>query len=513
MRVTGLGHASALIETRYGSVLTDPWVNPAYFGSWFPFPDNSELDWDRIGQADYLFFSHLHRDHFDPQHLRRHVSKKATVLLPNFPTTELEDRLRELGFRSFVHTENDQVLDLDGLQVSIQSLISPTDGPIGDSALWLSDGQTILLNQNDARPSDLSMFAKLGRVDAHLLQFSGAIWFPMVYDLPKRAKQALGATKRARQFDRTLRYIDDLQARYVFPTAGPPCFLDDELWGFNDIFGDESNIFPDQQVYLDWLREQGRDNGRLLLPGTVAEVSAPDCPVSHPISAAELDSLFADKAGYLLEMKARRQPAVEVAKQGWAHPEIDVLAELTAWFTPLLEEADHMAAGINGGVRFTARDAERGDIDIILDFVSREVRVYDGEKVRYRFQTRRAYLEQLIHEHEIDWVNSLFLSCRFTATRIGPYNEFVYTFFKCLSEERLNYAEGWFAEAANDDETIAMGGYGFQRRCPHLKADLARFGEVDGNVLTCQMHGWKWNLDSGRCISSVGRPIRTEGRL
>src|SRR5258708_4456351 len=98
MRVTGLGHASMLIETRFGSILTDPWVNPAYFGSWFPFPDNSGLDWDAIGRADYLFISHLHRDHFDPAHLSAHVSKDATVLLPAFPTTELRDRLNELGF-------------------------------------------------------------------------------------------------------------------------------------------------------------------------------------------------------------------------------------------------------------------------------------------------------------------------------------------------------------------------------------------------------------------------------
>ena len=512
MKVTGLGHASAFIETKHGSILTDPWVNPAYFGSWFPFPDNSELDWDHFGQADYLFVSHLHRDHFDPEHLKRHVSKKATVLLPNYATSELEDRLRELGFSSFVKTNSEEVVELDGLSIMIQSLTSPTDGPIGDSSLWLSDGETILLNQNDARPSDLTMFAKLGHVDVHLLQFSGAIWFPMVYDLPKRAKQALGATKRERQFDRSLRYIDDLNASYVFPTAGPPCFLDDELWGFNDIFGDESNIFPDQSVYLSWLEDKGRSNGRLLLPGTVAQVTEPGCPLEHPISDAEVDKLFTDKTAYLLDMKARRQPAVEAAKLTWAHPELDVLAEIKAWFTPLLEEADHMAAGINGGIRFTARDEERGDIDFILDFVTREVRPYNEEKVRYRFQTRRAYLEQLVHEHEIDWVNSLFLSCRFTATRIGPYNEFVYTFFKCLSEERLNYAEGWFAEAANDDETIEMGGYAFQRRCPHLKADLVRFGEVDGHTLTCQMHGWKWNLDSGKCITSVGRNLRTEGK-
>jgi UDP-MurNAc hydroxylase len=513
MRVTGLGHASALIETKYGSVLTDPWVNPAYFGSWFPFPDNSQLDWDTIGQADYLFVSHLHRDHFDAEHLKRYVSKKATILLPDYPTSELEDQLREVGFTSFVNTQNDEVFDLDGLQVMIQSLISPTDGPIGDSSLWLSDGDAVLLNQNDARPSELTAFAKLGHVDVHMLQFSGAIWFPMVYDLPKRAKQALGATKRARQFDRTLRYIADLEASYVLPIAGPPCFLDEELWGFNDIFDDESNIFPDQMVYLNWLEERGRHNGRLLLPGTVAHVTEPGCPVEHPISDADVEKLFADKAGYLLEMQARRQPEVEAAKKTWAHPEIDVLAELKEWFTPLLEEADHMAAGINGGVRFTATDSERGDIDFILDFVSREVRPYTDEKVRYRFQTKRSYLEQLIAEHEIDWVNSLFLSCRFTATRVGPYNEYVYTFFKCLSEERLNYAEGWYAEAAHDDETITMDGWAFQRRCPHLKADLKRFGHVEGNVLTCQMHGWKWRLTDGKCITSVGHPMRTEGKV
>src|SRR5882724_9806130 len=246
MRVTGLGHASVLIETAHGSVLTDPWVNPAYLGSWFPFPDNSQLDWDAIGRADYLFVSHLHRDHFDA------------------------DDLREIGFRSFVKPESEEVVDLDGLQIMIQSLISPTDGPIGDSSLWVRDGATTLLNQNDARPAELSAFTELGPIDAYLIQFSGAIWFPMVYELPKRAKEALGKTKRDRQFDRSLRYIDELGARFVFPTAGPPCFLDEELWGFNDIFGDESNIFPDQSVYLSWLAEQGHDEARLLLPGSIA---------------------------------------------------------------------------------------------------------------------------------------------------------------------------------------------------------------------------------------------------
>jgi UDP-MurNAc hydroxylase len=397
----------------------------------------------------------------------------------------------------------------------IQSLISPTDGPIGDSSLWVYDGQYRVLNQNDARPSELDAFTELGPVDAYLVQFSGAIWFPMVYELPARAKQALGLSKRERQFDRTLRYIEECKARFVFPTAGPPCFLDEELWGFNDIFGDESNIFPDQRVYLDFLESKGHDEGRLLLPGTVAALDMPGCPVEHPISDAEVDKLFTDKQSYLRTMQARRMPEVQALKQTWAHPEVEILPALQEWFTPLLQEADHMARGIDGGVRFTAEDSgyegARGDVDILLDFVAREVREYAGEKVRYRFRTRRAYLEQLIHEHEIDWVNSLFLSCRFSAHRIGPYNEFIYTFFKCLSEERLNYAEGWFAEqnATEAAETITLDGWDVQRRCPHLKADLTRFGSIEDGVLTCQMHGWKWRLSDGKCMTSVGHNIRS----
>ena len=516
MRITGLGHASVLIETARGSILTDPWVNPAYFGSWFPFPDNSELAWDRFGTADYLFVSHLHRDHFDAAHLRKYVSKRATVLLPDFPTSQLEDELRECGFTSFLKPDNGEVLDVDGLQVMIQSLVSPTDGPIGDSSLWVSDGVQTVLNQNDARPAELDAFRALGPIDGYLVQFSGAIWFPMVYELPARAKQALGKTKRDRQFDRTLRYVEEAGARFVFPTAGPPCFLDEELWGFNDIFQDESNIFPDQTVYLDYLRDKGHDEARLLLPGTVALLDEPDCPVTHAVDPATIFASVETKTAYLRAMQARRMPEVEATKAAWAHPELDITEALTAWFTPLLAEADHIAYGVDGGVRLTLADETRGDVDILLDFRARAVRAYAGEKVRYRFRTRRAYVEQLIHEHEIDWVNSLFLSCRFTAQRIGPYNEFVYVFFKCLSEERLNYAEGWFAEqnAGEAAETISLDGWELQRRCPHLKADLSRFGRIaaegrNGDVLTCQMHGWRWRLSDGKCLTSVGHDLRS----
>jgi UDP-MurNAc hydroxylase len=512
VRITGLGHASLFLETSAGSILCDPWVNPAYFGSWFPFPDNSQLEWERFGRADYLYVSHLHRDHYDPETLRRYVDKNATVLLPEYPTDELHDALADLGFRRFLRTVNGEVHDLDGLQILIQALTSPTDGPIGDSSLWVSDGQYRLLNQNDARPTELGAFAELGPVDAHLLQYSGAIWYPMVYELPENAKRTFGEQKRARQFDRTVRYIDDLKAEYVFPIAGPPCFLDPELWQFNDIFDDPGNIFPDQKAFLEFLAAQGRDNGRLLLPGSTADLTAEECPVRHPVSEAEVARIFDEKEAYLREYQARQRPVIEAEKASWAQPDLDLFARLKERIEPLLRDADQIAAGINGPIRCTAVDAERGDVDLVFDFVARELRHYDGEKVRYRFQTRRALLESLVAQGEIDWVNSLFLSCRFSAHRIGPYNEFVYTFFKCLSEERLHYAEGWYAEQSTDDEDIALEDWVVQRRCPHLKADLSRFGKIDDGILTCQMHGWRWRLEDGACLSSVGHGLRCRPR-
>ncbi|MDR7324914.1 MULTISPECIES: Rieske 2Fe-2S domain-containing protein [Catenuloplanes] len=512
MRVTGTGHASMRIDTAAGSILTDPWVNPAFFASWFPFPDNSQLDWESLGKVDYLYVSHLHRDHFDAENLKRFVSKKAAVLLPEYPTSELEDELRELGFRSFIKTKNEEVVELDGgLKIMIQALISPTDGPIGDSSLWVEYDGVRLLNQNDARPSDLSRFAELGHVHAHMLQFSGAIWYPMVYELPEAAKRAFGKQKRERQFDRTWRYIDDLKADHVFPIAGPPCFLDDSLYQFNDIFGDEGAIFPDQSVFLTEYAKVGGTNGVVLLPGSESVLNAEGgIETTHPVP---VDEFFANKAAHLEEMRERKRPIIEAEKASWRHPEIDVLAEMKRRIEPLLEESIYMAKGVGGPVRFDLVGYDGESVEsIVVDFPGKQVRPYADEKVRYRFKTERALIEHLLFTGEVDWVNSLFLSCRFSAARIGQYNEFVYAFFKCLSTERLQYAEGWYDEheRAVEAESIELGDWEVQRRCPHLKADLSRFGIVDGDQLTCQLHGWRFDLPSGRCLTSVGHKIRAD---
>ncbi|HEY7033822.1 MAG TPA: Rieske 2Fe-2S domain-containing protein, partial [Thermomicrobiales bacterium] len=53
-------------------------------------------------------------------------------------------------------------------------------------------------------------------------------------------------------------------------------------------------------------------------------------------------------------------------------------------------------------------------------------------------------------------------------------------------------------------------GYRIQRRCPHLRADLSRFGSIDNGVLTCALHGWQFDLATGRCLIADDRPLSTQ---
>jgi UDP-MurNAc hydroxylase len=511
--VTFLGQAGLYIETAAGSILCDPWFNPAFFGAWFPFPANDGIDPGRIGEPTYLYVSHLHHDHFDPRFLREHVSKETTVLLPDYPLDKLEVELRELGFQRFIHSKDCEPFELPGgLRAMIMALVAPTDGPIGDSALLLDDGEVRLLNMNDSRPIEPEKLLTFGPVDVHFLQFSGAIWYPMVYEFPEKAIEVLAHKKRVAQLARAYRYIELIDPRVVVPSAGPPCFLDDDLFEFNDLRGDPSNIFPDQPTFIDYVRDHETDrpagpyDARLMLPGSVMRIDGHQATVSHPLPQPEIDAIFGRKAEYLRAYQARKRPLLEAERRSWDGPRLDLLSELKSWFEPLLAQADLICVGIDDGILL-----EFDDEAILIDFVGREVRAWDGQtEPRFAFRIERRLVETCVRRHLVDWVNELFLSMRFRARRRGAYNDYVYTWWKCLSEERLQYAEGFYAERGPTQGTWEADGYRIQARCPHMKADLARFATIDDGVLTCALHGWQFELASGRCLTSDGHPLWTQ---
>ncbi len=524
MRILITGHAGLFVEANGRTVLCDPWFNGAYFGAWFPFPDNAGLDIERISAPDYLYVSHLHKDHFDAKFLAEHVDKSTTVLLPDFPLDDLRRALEAIGFSKFVETSSGRRVELDGLSVAITTSTSVADGPIGDSAIVVDDGTTRILNQNDCHPRDLSPLRALGPFDVHFLQYSGAIWYPMVYRWTTAEKDELSRDKRVRQGQRAMQYVKEIGAAHVVPFAGPPAFLDDALFELNDLADDPANIFQDQMSFLRTLHESGIERGHLAVAGSEIEVSPQHFEVSHHVLGTEelastaVESIYTAKREYLRRYQARRRAEITAAIPPPVatppDPE-EVVARMADWIEPLLDRAPLLRLALGGAILLDV-----GRFGVVIDPDEGRVRRAapgDAEAAGHAFFFDEALLRSLVDRRTEDWVNELFLSCRFEATRRGEYNETVFSFFKCLSARRMAYLEASLELAARKHEngTAAAGelwragDYLVQRQCPHLGADLLRFGHVEDGVLTCSLHGNRYDLATGRCLTAEGFDLFT----
>ena len=42
--------------------------------------------------------------------------------------------------------------------------------------------------------------------------------------------------------------------------------------------------------------------------------------------------------------------------------------------------------------------------------------------------------------------------------------------------------------------------YGIDAACRHMKANLAG-GKLDGSIVSCPMHGWKYDVTNGDCLT------------
>jgi UDP-MurNAc hydroxylase len=261
------------------------------------------------------------------------------------------------------------------------------------------------------------------------------------------------------------------------------------------------------------MRTHGHDRGLLMIPGSTADFTGQELnSLTHPLPDDEVQAVFtAGKAAYIADYAERMSPVLAAEKASWAPAAGEPLLEsLRVVLEPIMLQSDQICDGIGYPVELRLRGRGYQET-IVLDFPKRVVREpIPDEKFRYGFAIAPELVRTVLRDNEPDWVNTIFLSTRFSAWRVGGYNEYLYTFFKCLTDERIAYADGWFAEAHDDTASIILDGWEIQRRCPHLKADLSKFGVVEGTTLTCNLHGWEWNLQTGRCLTTRGHELRSE---
>ena len=267
---------------------------------------------------------------------------------------------------------------------------------------------------NDSRPPEPDRLLADGPLDVAFLQFSGAIWYPMVYDYPDNAQHVLGHKKRVAQLARAFRYIEVLDPAFVVPPPGRRASSTTTCSSSTTSRATSGTRSRTSRRSSSYIEEQGRAGGRLMLPGTVADIAPGRIDVTHPVDPA---TIFDDKRAYLEAYQARKRARDRGraralgAARGWTS-----CAELQAWWDPLLEQADMICAGIDQPVLLDC-----GDERIVIDFAQRVVRrPLDDEDPRYQFAVAARTRRPPRPRHVDDWVNELFLSMRFTRPSARP---------------------------------------------------------------------------------------------
>lgn len=506
-----LGHAGLRVESLGGAtILCDPWLCPegCFQGGWFQFPDNSHLLRDpRLLRPDAVLISHEHLDHVDPWFMAR-LAADVPVYIPRYPSPALKEKILRGGPRRIVETE--QWEDVEVAPGVVAFFVS--EPPMNhDSAMVIrADGRT-LLNMNDARlfPVQLREIRQKvgGHVDVFGFQGAGASWYPMVYGYDGDRAAQLSRKKRLSKYVYCQKVMKVVEPTIGIPFAGPPAFLDPDLFQYNaEQEGD--GIFPDQQQVADWLARRGYANTVVLLPGDAWDAEAETKSADPHWEGFS----FADRWDYLRDYAVRRRPHLEAVLARYPEPRESLEGPFRAYMDNLLSMSPYFNGRIDMRVGFDVRGPGGGQWAV--DFRPGSEGVYDGlEGCGYRYSFESRWLPPIM-DGSIPW-EDFFLSLRFDARRDPDvYNDHLLGLLKFADREALQAVEDFESRPVSDERiTIHSEGrvYSVARYCPHAGSDLLETGEVlPGGVLRCLAHHYEFDLNTGACAASNCPPLEVD---
>lgn len=510
MRIRALGHAGLELQGGDATLLCDPWFSPegSFQASWFQYPENSHLlDADLFAPTAVLI-SHEHMDHVDPWFLAR-VPADVPVVVPRYPSEVLVRKILSAGPRQVNQLAPWEQFEIcPGVRVFFVSEESPMNH---DSAMVVRSGGHAILNMNDARlsPSQLrSIRAELGgTVDLLALQGAGASWYPICYEYEPQRMREVSRVKRLAKLAYVARVIKVVEPLMTLPFAGPPCFLDEELFQHNSEMGD-LGIFPDQAQVIEWLVQEGIDTCQLLLPGDSWDAEG---RVKEADSRWE-DFSLADRDEYLAAYSERRRSHVAAVRGRFPDPGESLWGAFQEYFEHVLSMSPYFNEKVGMRVGFDIRGPGGGPFAV--DFrQGREgtYRLLEDCQYIYRFDSR--WLAPIL-DQTVPW-EDFFLSLRFTAWRDPDlYSDHLLGLLKFAWPEALETVER-YETLMRVEETIVVhsegNSYRIQRYCPHAGQDLLETAEIlPGGVIRCLGHHYEFDLETGECLTGVIKPLHSE---
>lgn len=259
MFIDYIGNTGFLVTLQSGEkVALDWWMSTnAFHGAWSLFPAVSEADRKYFlsdNRPDYVFISHLHTDHLDPEVLNE-LDRETPIIIGKRAHPHLSRSLGGMGLKNVVEVEFEQEHSFGSFSVVLFDDFSadetaPTDqvGYQLDSAILVKDQDGVsFLNLNDDIPTRAQaerIAEKFGSPDAAALVCSSASSYPQCflnYDDAQKAEKREGLVQKT-----TGRFYDvmsGLEPRVAIPCGGAVLngVLSD-LSGFAQLMPDDAQM-------------------------------------------------------------------------------------------------------------------------------------------------------------------------------------------------------------------------------------------------------------------------------
>lgn len=216
--ITNLGAACCIIDAGGKRILTDPWFRSAYMGVW----ERSDYIADpvaRIGAVDYVWISHLHEDHYDPEFLKEYLTvyPKATLWIGSTSPNYLSRVMQRDGFKPI--EQNALVLG-DGAEAYVVANHAYEHQNV-DTALVVRTSTHAVVDLND-NPIDLTQVNDIKAMvrNRHLTilaPYSGAGPWPQCFEMSYAQIYDAAEAKKKKFLDQFRDYRLALQADVAVP--------------------------------------------------------------------------------------------------------------------------------------------------------------------------------------------------------------------------------------------------------------------------------------------------------
>jgi L-ascorbate metabolism protein UlaG (beta-lactamase superfamily) len=233
MKITHYSNSFIQVEAAGKTLVCDPWVGAANHGGWHAFPEFRREDLRAcVANADAVYLSHLHSDHFDPPFLQDSGLLAKPFFIKRFAGGVMARRLRGLGVQQVHELEAFEVAAIGSLQLAIVPQLTSNSAGLDDdvnydldTSLVVSDGRHTFFNQVD-NPLSLDDLARVkafisgrfGAIDIACLMAGAAGEYPQCFiGIDREAEKdrlVAGALVKLQQ------QLQVLQPRYLFPAGG-----------------------------------------------------------------------------------------------------------------------------------------------------------------------------------------------------------------------------------------------------------------------------------------------------